>query len=85
LVNTKPIFFIPYLFIVIIAVVVSVPMSNAYETLMLNPSLTSTFATFQGSNWIMLNLPMWITIIGLTGAIIMFSRMGRKEENPYGY
>jgi len=37
------------------------------------------------SNWIMLNLPMWITIIGITGAIIMFSRMGKREEINYGY
>ena len=84
LVTTKPIFFIPYLFIIIIAIVVSVPMSNAYETLMTTPTLVDTFTGFQGANWIMLNLPMWITIIGLTGAIIMFSRMGKKEEN-YGY
>jgi len=85
LVTTKPIFFIPYLFIVIIAVIVAVPMSNAYETLMTTPTLVDTFTGFQGANWIMLNLPMWITIIGITGAIIMFSRLGKKEENPYGY
>lgn len=84
LVNTKPIFFIPYLFIVIIAIVVSVPMSNAYETLMTTPTLVDTFTGFQGANWIMLNLPIWISIIGITGGIIMFSRMGKKEEN-YGY
>lgn len=80
LVTTKPIFFIPYLFIVIIAIVVSVPMSNTYETLMSDATLSSTFAGFTGANWIMLNLPIWITIIGITGGIIMFSRMGKKEE-----
>ena len=85
LVTTKPIFFIPYLFIVIIAIIVSVPMSNSYETLMSEPTLTSTFTGFLGANWIMLNLPIWITIIGITGGIIMFSRMGRKEENAYAY
>ena len=83
LVTTKPIFFIPYLFIVIIAIIVSVPMSNSYETLINNPTLSSTFAEFTGANWIMLNLPVWITIIGITGGIIMFSRMGRGEENVY--
>ena len=85
LVTTKPIFFIPYLFIVIIAIVVSVPMSNSYETLMSNPTLASTFTGFLGANWIMLNLPVWITIIGITGGIIMFSRMGRTAESVYGY
>ena len=85
LVTTKPIFFIPYLFIVIIAIVVSVPMANTYETLMTDATLSSTFTGFTGANWIMLNLPIWITIIGITGGIIMFSRMGKKEANTYGY
>lgn len=80
LVTTKPIFFIPYLFVVIIAIIVSVPMSNAYETLMSEPTLSNTFTGFLGANWIMLNLPVWITIIGITGGIIMFSRMGRRES-----
>jgi len=85
LVTTKPIFFIPYIFIVIIAIVVSVPMSNTYEQLMSDATLSATFTGFTGANWIMLNLPIWITIIGITGGIIMFSRMGKKEENFYGY
>jgi len=85
LVRTKPIFFIPYLFIVIIAVVVAVPMSNAYETLMTNPTLSGTFSSFLGANWIMLNLPMWISIVGIMGGIIMFSQMGKKDEVNYGY
>jgi len=86
LVTTKPIFFVPYIFIVIIAIVVSVPMSNAYETLMEEPTLAGTFTGFLGANWIMLSLPIWITIIGITGGIIMFSRMGKGEEAVYnGY
>ena len=83
LVTTKPIFFIPYIFIVIIAVVVSVPLANSYETVMNNATLSSTFAGFTGANWIMLNMPIWIAIIGITGGIIMFSRMGKREENTY--
>ena len=84
LVTTKPVFFIPYIFIVIIAIVVAVPMSNSYETLMNTETLADTFTGFTGANWIMLNLPMWIAIIGIGGAIIMFSRLGRKEEDIYG-
>lgn len=86
LVTTKPIFFIPYLFIVIIAIVVSVPMANTYEELMVDPTLSATFQGFTGANWIMLNLPIWITIIGIAGGIIMFSRMGKREEySQYAY
>lgn len=83
LVTTKPVFFIPYIFIVIIAVISSVPISNSYENLSNNAELGSTFVNFTASNFIMLNLPIWITIIGFVGAIIMFARMGKKED--YGY
>jgi len=47
-------------------------------------TLSGTFTSFSGASWIMLNLPVWITIIGMVGGIIMFSRMGKKEEQ-YGY
>lgn len=84
LVTTKPVFFIPYAFIVIIAVIVSVGLSNAYEKIIQDPLLASTFAGFVGSNFIMLRLPMWIAIIGIVGGIIMFVRMGSKDDEIYG-
>lgn len=80
LVTTKPIFFIPYIFIVIIAIFVSVPMANSYETLTNNEVLAPTFLGFSGANFVMLNLPVWITIIGFVGAIIMFSQLGKRED-----
>lgn len=79
MVTTKPIFFIPYLFVVFIAIVVAVPMSNAYELIREDPTLSSTFANFIGSNFILNNLPMIVAIVGITGGIIMFSRMGKKQ------
>ena len=84
LVTTKPVFFIPYAFITIIAIIVSVGISNAYEQVIADPTLASTFAGFIGANFIMLNLPVWVTIIGIVGAIIMFVRMGSKENDLYG-
>jgi len=84
LVTTKPIFFIPYIFIVIIAIIVAVGLSNAYEQVIENPLLASTFAGFVGANYIMLQLPIWIAVIGIVGGIIMFVRMGSKENQLYG-
>jgi len=84
LVTTRPVFFIPYAFITIIAVIVSVGISNAYEQVIASPKLASTFAGFVGANFIMLALPIWITVIGFVGAIIMFVRMGSKENELYG-
>lgn len=84
MVTTKPVFIIPHIFISIIAVFVSVGISNAYETVVSNPTLAETFSGFIGANYILLNLPIIVTILAFTGAIIMFSRMGKKEELNYG-
>ncbi len=83
LVTTRPVFFLPYIFIVIIAIVVSVPMSNTYEDIMGTEVLSDTFSLFGGANWIMLNLPIWVSIIGIAGGIIMYVRMGKGEEVMY--
>jgi hypothetical protein len=84
LITTKPIFFVPYAFITIIAIIVSVGISNAYMQVIQNPTLASTFAGFIGANFIMSQLPIWITVIGIVGGIIMFVRMGSKEKELYG-
>jgi len=85
MVTTRPIFFVPYIFVVIIALIVSIGISNAYQQVVANPTLASTFAKFVGSNFIMFNLPIWIVVIGFTGGIIMFVRMKSQEALAYGY
>ena len=81
LVTTRPVFFIPYIFITIIAIVTSTGIANAYYEIRNNAVLSSTFAGFTGANYIFAYLPIWVTIIGITGGIIMFVRMqqGRDE------
>ena len=85
MVTTRPIFFVPYIFIIIIALLVSVGISNAYQEVVQTPELASTFAGFIGSNFIMFNLPVWIVVIGFVGGIIMFIRMKSQEAVAYGY
>lgn len=86
MVTTRPIFFVPYIFVVIIAVLVSVGISNAYQTVAESDVLAETFAGFIGSNYIMYYLPVWITVIGFVGGIIMFVRMKQAEDGGgYGY
>jgi len=84
LVTTKPVFFIPYIFITIIAVIVSVGISNGYEMVRDDPTLASTFTGMWGANFIMAQLPIWITIVSIVGGIIMFARMGSRENQIYG-
>lgn len=83
LVRTKPVFFVPYIFLVIIAVVVSVPISNTYEDLLSDATLGASYSEFTMANFVMLNLPIWIVVIGFVGGIIMFSQMGRGQEFSY--
>lgn len=85
LVTTKPVFFIPYIFIMITAIVVSVGISTGYEMMMANELLSSTFAHFLGANFILANLPIWVSIVGIGGGIIMYIRMKQGEQEVYGY
>ena len=84
--NTKAVFFIASFFIIAIAVVLAVIMSNAYETIIYsNAEMTPVFESFIGANWIMLRLPIWVAIIGFVSAMIMYSRVGKSEDIQYGY
>jgi hypothetical protein len=83
MVTTKPVMFIPYIFMVIICVIVSAGISNAYETIINNATLSATFLEFGGANHFMLYLPVYISIIGFVGGIIMFVRWVRKDEYLY--
>lgn len=85
MVTTKPVFLIPYIFLVIIAIIVSVGMANGYHELMQNTTMASTFATTNAMNWLLLNLPIVVTVVGLAGGLIMFSRLGKGEEQYGGY
>jgi hypothetical protein len=60
--------------------------SNAYISLIETPELASTYAGFTplGANSIMYWLPVWTTIIGFVGAIILFIRMRQTEVTGYG-
>jgi hypothetical protein len=74
MVTTRPVMFVPYFILMIVAVIVSVGVSNAYETIATSSQLAPTFSGFIGSNIMMSLLPIWITVIGFLGGIIMYVR-----------
>jgi len=80
LIRARPVFFVGYIFIVVIAVFISAPMSNAYETVYNNPTLSSTFQGFFGATFIFLNLPIWVAVVGILAGIIMFAGMVRQSQ-----
>jgi len=81
LINVRPVFFVPYVLPWIIAIIVSVPMSNTYEKIYSNPTLSASFTGFYGQTFIMLNLPVWIAVVGGLAGIVMFVVMVRKSAN----
>ena len=84
LVTTKPLFIIPHIFLNIIAVFVSVGVSNAYETAIATPTLASTFNGMIGANFILLNLPIITAVLGFVSAIITFSQLNKGQEYAIG-
>jgi len=80
LVRVNPVWFVAYMFLWIIAIIVSVPISNTYETIYTNPTLADAFSGFWGQTYIFLNLPIWIGVIGALAGIVMFVNMVRQSQ-----
>jgi len=81
LVKAHPVFLILYILIAVVGVVFSVYVSNAYETILLgNSGIVPTLQTYGFMNYIMLNLPIFITIIAFAGAVFLFIGMSVDRE-----
>jgi len=72
LVKGNPVFLVVYILVVIAAIMGSVYISNQYEEFLQNEIFGSTLADFGGGSFLLLNLPVLVTIIGLLGAIFLF-------------
>lgn len=70
--RVHPAMFFVYVLIVFLGVLFSVPISNAYESLLKSNIYEGLLSSFTGSNWILLNLPLVVFIVGLFGGIFMF-------------
>lgn len=75
LVKTHPIWFVGHIFVIIIATIISVYISNTYQTLMMNGILEGTFAGFVGANYIFTYLPIWVVVIGFISGILMYANL----------
>ena len=80
LVKANPIFFAVHFLMVILAVIFSVLVSNAYESLMSNNILGDTLTSFFGGSFIMLNLPTIVVVLGLISGLFLFIGFSRDRE-----
>jgi len=84
LVRINPVFFLLYIMVCMVAIVVSAYVSNTYEGLLLDPTFGSTLMSFEGSSYVMLYLPYWVTVITLVGGLIMFMGIIRTRNQEGG-
>lgn len=84
-VTTKPIFFVPYIVVVIVAIILSVVVANVYDELLTDSQLATTLAQFTASNFILLYLPYIISVIGIVGGIIMFTSYSLLKQQELSF
>lgn len=80
LVRQHPAFFIVYILMTILAIIVSVYISNQYMDLLSNEVIGSTLSGFTMGNFIMQYLPYWSAVIGILGAVFLFIGSLRDRE-----
>jgi hypothetical protein len=81
---THPIFVPVFGFLLIVAIMIAVPLSNAYESLTLNPTLAGTAAQQGLIGFIMTNLPLTTLILGLIVLVITFAKPGNDGGQTLG-
>jgi len=80
LVKKHPFLFFVYLLITLLAVLFAPTISNAYETLLTSGIFSDGLIEFTASNFIILNLPVIVLIIGALGGIGMFIQIIRGDS-----
>lgn len=75
LVRVNPVFIVPYIIVLIIAISISVYISNVYEEVFLNGIATSIYTEWTAVNYLMVNLPYVLAIFGIFGLVFLFTTM----------
>jgi hypothetical protein len=68
------IFMVLYFFVLVIAVILSAVFSNTWETVSQASIFGTTIAAFPLTNNIMLNLPIYLAVVGFLGIVVMFAK-----------
>lgn len=79
LIGGNPIFMFFYVIILIVGVLISPILSNTFQSFILTPAITATADNFPITIFIMQNLPIFMTIIGMLGLIVMFAKPNFNE------
>jgi hypothetical protein len=75
-IDTHPIFVPIFALLLVIAILIAIPLSNAYEALSENAILSGAAAQQGLIVFIMVNLPLVTFIVGILSLIIAFAKPG---------
>lgn len=78
-IKSTPMLFGIWIFLMVPAMVFSIIISVAYNNL-LSSGIGSDLKAFTGSSNIIANLPIWIAVIGLIGAVLIFVKFKTTED-----
>jgi len=74
LIGGNPIFMFIYFIVVVISVVLSTVLANVWEEITQQAIFGTTVSSFPISNNLMLNLPIYMAVVGFFGMVIMFAK-----------
>lgn len=74
-IESHPIFFIAGFLILVIAIILGVIFSNAYENLESNPQFSDIKGNYSAIDWLMLKFPTVVLVLGAIFFIIMFAKI----------
>lgn len=69
-----PIYMFAYFLVVVISVVISTVLANSWETISQSSIFGNTVVSFTLTNNLMMNLPLYIAVIGFIGIVLMFAK-----------
>lgn len=73
-VGGHPIFMIAYILLVAISVAITAMLANAWESITAFAKFTATLASFPIVNHLVLNLPLYVGVVGFIGIVVMFAK-----------
>lgn len=73
-VGGHPIFMLLYSLVLVVGIMISAVLANAWETMTTFAKFATTLAAFPITNHIILNLPIYMTIIGFISLVVMFGK-----------
>lgn len=79
-VRQHPAMFFVYVLLVLLALFLAVPISNGYESVKAGNPFDGALDEFTALDWILLNLPTTVLIIGILGCIFMFANIIRSPS-----